>query len=151
MKAGFTYIEMVATAAIVMILASAVYPAIRMAHRRQEEIVLRAALRTIRTALDRYHIAAAQGMIGGTDVQLGSEGYPKDLDQLVKGVGQAGKDRKIKFLRQVPIDPMTNSREWVLKCYQDEPDSTSWCGENVWDIHTKSGAKGLDGTYYKDW
>jgi general secretion pathway protein G len=149
---GFTYIEMVVTAAILMILASAVLPAIRVTHRRSQEIELRAALRTLRTAIDRYHIAAATGLIGGTDVQLGSEGYPKDLDQLVKGVTQVGKsDRKIKFLRQIPRDPFTGSAEWAQKCYQDEVDSTSWCGANVWDIHSKSKGKALDGTYYKDW
>jgi general secretion pathway protein G len=151
-ESGFTLLEMVVTATILMILAGALFPAVRMANRRRKELELRRDLRILRTAIDRYHVAAVQGMIGGTDLQLGNEGYPKDLDQLVKGVSQAGKaDRKLKFLRQIPVDPMTGNKEWALKCYQDEPDSQSWCGENVWDVHTKAGGKGLDGTSYKDW
>jgi general secretion pathway protein G len=151
-EAGLTFLEMIATAAILMILASAVLPMARIAKTRQREIELRGALRTIRTALDRYHMAVAQGMIGGTDVQLGAEGYPKDLDTLVKGVNQVGKqDHKLKFLRQIPEDPFTGKREWGEKCYQDAADSTSWCGENVWDVFSKSEGKALDGTLYKDW
>jgi general secretion pathway protein G len=151
-QAGLTFLEMIATAAILLILASAVLPLARVARTRQKEIELHAALRTIRTAIDRYHIAVIQGMIGGTDVQLGAEGYPKDLESLVKGVNLVGKaDRKLRFLRQIPADPMTGTKEWGQKCYQDQPDSTSWCGENVWDIHSKSVAKAVDGTYYKDW
>jgi general secretion pathway protein G len=149
---GLTFLEMIAATAILMILASAVFPVLRIARTRRKEIELHADLRTLRVAIDRFHMASVQGMIGGTDLQLGNEGYPKDLDLLVKGVNQAGKvDRKLKFLRQIPPDPMTGAREWGLKCYQDEPDSHSWCGENVWDVYSKSSGKALDGTYYKDW
>ena len=113
---------------------------------------LRRALREIRTAIDRYHTAVAQGQIGGTDVKLGSEGYPPDLETLVKGVQRVGAvERKLKFMRRVPLDPMTSGTEWGLRCYQDDPDSTSWCGENVYDVYTKSQAKALDGTTYNTW
>jgi general secretion pathway protein G len=93
-----------------------------------------------------------QGQIGGTDVKLGSEGYPPELETLVKGVNRVGAlDRKLKFLRRIPVDPMTSTAEWGLRCYQDDPDSTSWCGENVWDVYSKSTAKGLDGTNHDTW
>lgn len=152
---GITYLEMVATAAIVMILASAVLPLARVARKRQKELELRRELRVIRTAIDRYHDAAAPAgnaapRIG--PIQLGSDGYPPDLETLVKGVSEVGKlGKKMKFLRRIPRDPMTGTAEWGLRCYQDEPDSGSWCGDNVWDVYTKSEGKGLDGTPYKEW
>jgi len=149
---GFTYLEMVATAAILMILASAVMPVAKVVRTRQRELELRRNLRIVRTAIDDYKRAVDSGKIGGVDVKVGSEGYPPDLETLVKGVNQVGKiDVKLKFLRRLPRDPMTGTAEWGLRCYQDEPDSTNWCGENVWDLYTKSGAKALDGTNYKDW
>ncbi|PYQ15244.1 MAG: general secretion pathway protein GspG [Acidobacteria bacterium] len=151
-EGGFTYLEMVATAAILMILASAVLPMTRVVRTRQKELELRRALRIIRTALDDYKKAVDTGKIGGTDVKVGSEGYPPDLDTLVKGVNQVGKtDVKLKFLRRIPSDPMTGKTEWGQRCYQDDPDSTSWCGENVWDVYSKSESKGLDGSHYKEW
>jgi general secretion pathway protein G len=143
---------MIATAIILSILASAVLPMARVTYRRQREIELRRTLREIRTAVDRYHLAVEAGQIGGTDVKLGSEGYPPDLETLVKGVNQVGRvDRKLKFLRRIPVDPMMRTAEWGMRCYQDEPDSTSWCGQNVWDVYSKSEGKGLDGTLYKEW
>ena len=151
-EAGFTYLEMIATAIILSILASAVLPMARVTYRRQRELELRRTLREIRTAVDRYHQAVEAGQIGGTDVKLGSEGYPPDLETLVKGVNQVGRvDRKLKFLRRIPVDPMMRTAEWGMRCYQDEPDSTSWCGQNVWDVYSKSEGKGLDGTLYKEW
>ena len=149
---GVTYLELVATAAILVILASAILPMGQVAVRRQREIELRRALREMRQKIDLYKQAVDQGQIGGTDVKLGSEGYPPDLDTLVKGVKRVGAvDRKLKFLRRIPVDPMTNTAEWGLRCYQDEPDSSSWCGDNVWDVYSKSTAKGLDGTNYNTW
>ena len=142
---GFTYLEMVATAAILMILASAVLPMARVVRTRQKEIELRRSLRIVRTAID-------EDKIGGTDVKVGSEGYPPELATLVKGVSQVGKiDVKLKFLRRIPQDPMTGTTEWGERCYQDDADSTSWCGDNVWDVYSKSTAKALDGSRYKDW
>jgi general secretion pathway protein G len=149
---GITYLELIATATIVMILASAILPMGRVAVRRQREIDLRRELRTLRRAIDSYKLAVDQGQIGGTDVKLGSEGYPPDLETLVKGVNRVGAlDRKLKFLRRIPVDPMTGKAEWGLRCYQDDPDATSWCGDNVWDVYSKSTAKGLDGTNHNTW
>jgi len=149
---GFTYLEMVATAAILMILASGVLPMARVVRTRQKELELRRSLRILRTALDDYKKAVDAGKIGGTDVKVGSEGYPPDLQILVKGVNQVGKiDVKLKLLRRIPIDPMTGDAQWGLRCYQDDPDSTNWCGENVWDVYSKSTGKALDGTLYKEW
>ena len=149
---GVTYLELIATATILLILASAILPMGRVAVRRQREIELRRELRTLRRAIDQYKLAVDQGQIGGTDVKLGSEGYPPDLETLVKGVNRVGAlDRKLKFLRRIPVDPMTATAEWGLRCYQDDPDATSWCGDNVWDVYSKSTAKGLDGTNYNTW
>lgn len=149
---GVTYLEMIATAAIVMILAGAILPLARTTVTRQKEIELRRALRELRTAIDKYKLSVDQGQIGGSDVKLGSEGYPPDLETLVKGVNRVGTtDRKIKFLRRIPQDPLTGSAEWGMRCYQDEPDATSWCGQNVYDVYSTSPGKGLDGTKYVDW
>ena len=149
---GVTYLELIATATIMMILASAILPLGKVAVQRQRELELRRELRTMRRAIDQYKLAVDQGQIGGTDVKLGSEGYPESLETLVKGVRRVGTvDRKLKFLRRIPVDPMTGSPEWGLRCYQDDPDSTSWCGDNVFDVYSKSTAKGLDGTTYNTW
>lgn len=149
---GFTYFELLATIIILMILASAILPTAKVLRKRQKELELRRSLRIVRTALDGYKKAVTDGQIGGTDVKVGSEGYPPDLDVLVKGVSQVGKiDVKLKFLRRVPFDPMTGKAEWGKRCYQDEPEDTSWCGENVWDVYSLSSGVGLDGSKYKEW
>jgi general secretion pathway protein G len=149
---GVTYLELIATSAILMILASAILPLARVGFTRRKEMELRRALREVRTAVDRYKLLVDQGQIGGTDVKLGSEGYPPDLETLVKGVNRVGAlDRKIKVLRRIPVDPMSGNTEWGMRCYQDEPEDTSWCGQNVWDVYSKSTAKGLDGTRYNTW
>jgi general secretion pathway protein G len=149
---GVTYLELIAVATIMIILASAILPMGRVAVLRQREIELRRDLRQLRDAIDRYKLAVDQGQIGGTDVKLGSEGYPPELETLVKGVRRVGAvDRKLKFLRRVPVDPMTSNAEWGLRCYQDDPDASSWCGENVFDVYSKSTAKALDGTTYNTW
>lgn len=149
---GVTYLELVATATIVMILASAILPLGRVAVKRQREIELRRALREMRGAIDRYRQAVEQGQIGGTDLKVGNEGCPEELETLVKGVNRVGAlDRKLKFLRRIPTDPITGSAEWGMRCYQDDPDSTSWCGDNVYDVYSKSTGKALDGTTYNTW
>ena len=149
---GVTYLELVATATIVLILASAILPLGRVAIKRQREIDLRRSLREIRRGIDSYRQAVEQGQIGGTDVKVGNEGCPEELETLVKGVQRVGAlDRKLKFMRRIPTDPMTNTAEWGLRCYQDDPDSTSWCGDNVYDVYSKSTAKALDGTTYNTW
>lgn len=149
---GMSLLELVATCTVMLILASAVLPLARITIQRQKEIDLRRALREMRTAIDRYHQKVEEGQIGGSDVKLGSEGYPPDLETLIEGVNQVGTlGKKLKFLRRIPKDPMTNGTEWGLRCYQDEPDSDSWCGSNVWDVYTTSTRKGLDGTPYREW
>jgi general secretion pathway protein G len=148
----------VATCTLMLILASAVLPLARVTIQRQKEIELRRALREIRTAIDRYHDAAVptDGRPSPLDPfvvnKQGLDGYPEELEVLVEGVKLAGPvDKKVKFLRRIPKDPMTNSTEWGLRCYRDEADSDSWCGDNVWDVYTTSGRTGLDGTPYKEW
>jgi general secretion pathway protein G len=144
----------VAVSAIVIILASAVLPLGKVAVKRQRELELRRALRELRErGIDKYKQAVEQGLIGGTEIKVGNEGYPPDLETLVKGVTRVGvsSDRKLKFLRRIPKDPMTGTDEWGLRCYQDDPDSTSWCGDNVYDVYSKSTAKALDGTTYNTW
>jgi general secretion pathway protein G len=151
---GVTYLELIAVSAIVIILASAVLPLGRVAVKRQRELELRRALRELREkGIDKYKQAVEQGLIGGTEVRVGNEGYPPDLETLVKGVTRVGAsaDRKLKFLRRIPKDPITGTYEWGLRCYQDDPDSTSWCGDNVYDVYSKSTAKALDGTTYNTW
>jgi general secretion pathway protein G len=151
-QSGYTYLELVATAGILLILASAILPLARVTVKRQKEVELRRSLREMRTAIDRYKASVDAGLIGGSDVKLGSEGYPPELETLVKGVNQVGRvDHKLKFLRRVPVDPMTREAKWGMRCYQDEPDDTSWCGQNVWDVFSESEGTALDGTKYKEW
>lgn len=149
---GFTYLELIIATMILAILAAAVIPVAEVTSKRAKEAELRRNLRTMRTAIDEYKRAVDLGVIGGTDVQLGSEGYPENLEVLVEGVSQVGAVGKtIKFLRRIPVDPMTNDTEWGLRSYQDEPDSTFWGGQNVYDVYTKSQGTALDGSKYRDW
>lgn len=152
-ESGLTYLEMLATCGILMIVASAILPVARIGRIRQKELELRRELRVLRTAIDKYQEETKKGRIGGTDVKLGSEGYPEDLEKLVEGVTPVGSasGTKLKFLRRIPTDPMTGEAEWGMRCYQDPPDSRSWCGQNVWDVYSLSKGKSLDGTMYKDW
>jgi len=149
---GFTYIELIIATVLLTILAAAIIPVAEVSAKRAKEMELRRSLRTLRTAIDEYKRAVDMGVIGGVDVELGSEGYPKELDVLVEGVEQVGTPGKeLKFLRRIPIDPMTNSTEWGLRAYQDEPDSRFWGGRNVYDVYSKSTGTALDGTQYRDW
>jgi general secretion pathway protein G len=150
---GFTFIELLIVSTILIILASAVLPMAKVTSQRTKEAELRRALREMRTAIDKFKDAVDMGMIPATEVPTGSEGYPKSLEVLVEGVAVANdaSGRKLKFLRRVPIDPMTNSTEWGFRAYQDRPDSWSWGGQNVYDVYTKSTGTALDGTKYKDW
>ena len=150
---GYSFVELLIVTAILFILASAVMPLAQVASQRQRESELRSSLRQVRTAIDKFKDAVDQGRIAQTEVSPGSEGYPKDLETLVEGVSiqndQSG--AKLKFLRKVPVDPMTKSTEWGLRAYQDKPGSSSWGRGNVFDVYSKSGATALDGTKYKDW
>ena len=146
-QGGFTLLELIIAATILSILTLMVIPISRVTVQREKEKRLRQALWEMRDAIDRYKDAADRGMF---QTKVDSQNYPPDLDTLVKGVeGQAGK--KYRFLRSIPTDPMTNSKEWGLRSMQDDADSDSWGGQNVFDVYTKSQGKGLDGTDYKDW
>lgn len=149
---GFTYLELIIATMLLAILASAIIPVAQVSAKRAKEMELRRNLRMMRAGIDEYKRAVDLGLIGGVDVQLGSEGYPKELDVLVEGVEQVGTPgKKLKFLRRIPIDPMTNSDEWGQRSYQDEHDSRFWGGQNVYDVYSKSAGTALDGTKYRDW
>ena len=148
-KRGFTLIELIITVTIVAILAGLAVPLARNSIRREKEIALKQDLREIRVAIDKYKEASDRGLV---QVKLGTEGYPESLDVLVDGVQMAGAvDKKLKLLRRIPEDPMTNSTGWGMRSYQDEPKSQSWGGQDVFDVYTKSDGTALDGTKYKDW
>ena len=142
---GFTLIELIVATAILSILVGAAFPLVRITIYREREHELREDLWMIRDAIDRYKDAADRGAFVP---KLGSDGYPPDLDTLVTGVDVASK--KVKFLRRIPLDPMTK-QEWGMRSTQDDKDSDSWGGQNVFDVYTKSDQVALDGTKYKDW
>jgi len=150
---GYSFVELLVVVTLLLILASAAMPLVRVSMRRQKEAELRVALREVRTAIDRYKDAVDRGIIGGTYVRTGSEGYPPDLKTLVEGVPVANdaSGRRFKALRRIPIDPITNSADWGLRSYQDRPDTASWGGQNVFDIYSKAPGKGLDGIPYRQW
>ena len=150
---GYSFVEVLVVTAILFILASAVLPLAQVTAQRQREVELRSALRQMRTAIDKFKDSVDQGRIAATELKPGSEGYPPDLATLVEGVPMQNDQSgvKLKFLRRIPIDPMTNGTEWGMRAYQDRPDSTSWGGQSVFDVYTKSGATAIDGTKYKDW
>lgn len=148
---GYSFVELLVVSAILLILASAVLPLTSVTLQRQREIELRRALRELRTAIDRYKDAVDLGVIAGGDVEAGNEGYPPDLETLVEGVEAREGGRKVRFLRRIPFDPFTRSREWGLLSYQDEPGAARWGGGNVYDVYSRSRATALDGTRYRDW
>jgi len=150
---GFSFVELLVVTALIGILASAIMPLAHVAMQRQREIELRRALRELRTSIDHFKDAADQGMIGGTELKLGNEGYPPTLDVLVEGVRAAGTaaDRKLKFLRRIPVDPITGSKEWGMRSYQGRPDARTWGGQNVYDVFSTSDGTALDGSKYKEW
>ena len=150
---GYTFVELVVVAAIIMILAAAAMPLARVTAQRQREVELRAALREMRTAIDKYKDAADNQQISQLDIKVGSEGYPADLESLVEGVPAANDatGRKLKFLRRIPIDPMTKRADWALRSYQDDTDASRWGGQNVFDVRTTFEGTALDGTKYRDW
>lgn len=148
-QAGMTLLELIIVSAIMLILATAALPVVRFTIVRQREAELHRDLREIRNAIDHYKDYADRNLIR---VEIGTEGYPPDMDTLVKGIklGDA-EGRKIRFLRRLPVDPMTGKAEWNLQSIQDDPDSTSWGGKNVFDVHSTSQGTALDGTRYAEW
>lgn len=146
---GFTLIELVVTTAILLILASVALPIARVSVQRQKEAELRQDLYDMRNAIDRYKDAADRNQI---QVQADTDGYPPDLETLVQGVPLVGRPgERIRFLRKIPVDPMTGQKNWGLRCVQDPPDSTSWCGDDVFDVYSQSTGTALDGTQYSNW
>ncbi len=146
---GYTLAELVMVAVVMTILAMAVLPVAKYTSRRTKELELKQALRSMRAGIDEFKRYSDAGMI---PIDLGTDGYPAELEVLVEGVDLVGQvDRKVKFLRRVPIDPMTGEQEWGLRSYQDEPDSTSWGGENVYDVYSLAGGVGLNGVPYEKW
>ena len=146
---GFTLIELIATITIISILVALSVPLARNSIKRERERQLREALREMRTAIDKFKEESDKGTV---EKPIDTEGYPQTLETLVDGVqliGQAGKN--LKLLRKIPIDPMTNSTDWGMRSYQDEPTSQSWGGQNVFDVYTKSDGVAFDGTRYRDW
>ncbi len=136
-------------AAVIAILTAMVVPVARYTIKRQDELELRHQLRVMRDAIDKYKQYSDAGLI---PLKLGTEGYPVDLETLVEGVNLVGQvNKKQKFLRRIPVDPMTKKPEWGLRSYQDEPKSVAWGGQDVYDVYSLSGGRAIDGTYYKDW
>lgn len=150
---GFTFVELIVATAVMMILASAAMPLIRVSIKRQKEAELRYTLREVRKAIDEFKVWADNGRLAAHELTFGAEGYPSSLDQLVEGVTLANdaSGRKKKFLRRVPVDPMTGSTEWGLRSYTDKPDAIVWGGTSVFDIYSKAEGKSLGGTKYRDW
>jgi general secretion pathway protein G len=143
---GFTLVELIVATAILTILTGLAIPLVRVTIKRQREHDLREDLWNLRDAIDRYKDAADRSAF---QIKVGSYGYPPDLETLVTGVDVQGK--KLRFLRRIPIDPMTSKADWGLRAMQDDPDSDSWSGDDVFDVYTKSQDTALDGTKYKDW
>ena len=148
-QAGFTLAELVMVCAILASLSLLALPVVKYTKQRSQEMELRQDLREMRQAIDEYKRFSDAGLL---PVELGSEGYPKDLDSLVKGIDLVGQvNRKMKFLRRIPIDPTTGKAQWGLRSFQDEPEATSTGGEDVYDVYSLSGGIGLNGIPYRKW
>jgi general secretion pathway protein G len=145
-QSGLTLVELIVTVAILAIIASAAVPLARFRAQRERERELRYDLWQMRDAIDHYKDAADRHAF---ITKMDSQGYPPDLDTMVKGVDAQGK--KLKFLRRIPVDPMTGKPEWLLRSMQDDANSDSWGGQNVFDVASKSKGTALDGTKYSDW
>ena len=143
---GFTLLELIIAITILLILSGAAVPLARFKVKREKEVELRRDLWEMRDAIDRYKDAADRAAF---QIKVGSDGYPPDMETLVKGVDVQGK--KVRFLRRLPVDPMTGKAEWGLRSTQDDAASTSWGGQNVFDVYSKSEGVALDGTKYSEW
>ncbi len=149
-RRGMTLIELIVATTIMMLLTAMAVPMARSRVRREKERDLRLALREIHNAIDQYKDKADKGELG--QLKVGTEGYPETLEVLVEGVKIANQvDKKVKFLRKIPLDPMTNTREWGKRSMQDDPKSNAWGGQNVFSVYTTSMDKARDGTPYAEW
>ena len=152
-RRGYSLVELLVVTVILLVLASAIAPLSRVAVQRQREVELRRSLRELRTAIDGYKDAVDLGVIGGTDLDPDNAGYPPDLEILVTGAEpvDAPDGQRLRFLRRIPIDPLTRSADWGLRAYDDDPDVQTWGGGNVYDVYTRAPGTALDGTRYRDW
>ena len=146
---GFSLVELVLVANLMVILAAVTLPVAKYAAKRQKEMELRHHLRTMRNSIDEYKRYSDLGLI---PVDFDTDGYPAELEILVEGVDIVGQiDKQVRFLRRIPTDPMTGEAEWGKRSYQDEPDATSWGGQNVYDVYSLSEGVGLNGVPYSEW
>jgi general secretion pathway protein G len=150
-ESGFTLLELIITIGILAILVAGAMPIARNSIKREREMELRRNLREMRQALDRYKAFCDSGQIGQLDRKVDDECYPTTLETLVEGVHPVNSTRTVRFLRRIPKDPMTGKAEWGLRSMQDEPDSGSWGGQNIFDVYSRSEGTALNGTKYKDW
>ena len=154
-RGGFTLLEVVIVVTILSILTAAAIPLVRNTVKREREADLRLALRQLRQAIDAYK-RFNDGNINSIPIEWRTQsGYPKELKLLVDGFIPANvigtNSAKIRFLRRMPVDPITGKGEWGQRSYKDAPDSTSWSGEDIFDVYSKSSDRALNGTLYKDW
>lgn len=147
--AGYSMTELLVVCTLLSILSLTVFPVAKFTIRRQKEIELRKALRQMRNAIDDYKRFSDAGLL---PVELGTEGYPAEIEILVEGVELVGQiDKTQRFLRRIPVDPMTGEAEWGLRSYQDDFDASSWGGENVYDVYSLSSGVGLNEIPYSEW
>ncbi|MGH9767591.1 MAG: type II secretion system protein [Blastocatellia bacterium] len=152
-ESGFTLLELIITLAIIAVLAAGTIPVARNMIKREKEMELRRTLRELRKAIDSYNIACNQGLVGPLDRKVEDECYPPSLEILVEGIHPPNKgDSTIRFLRRIPKDPFTGKDDWGKRSVQDDPGTTSWGGQNVYDVFSNASGTPLDGkTKYKDW
>jgi len=147
-ESGMTLIELVIACSILVILAGAALPIARHSIKYQREAELRRDLQYMRDCIDRYKDAADKNLIR---TEVGNENYPPHLETLVNGVNVGVSDKKVRFMREIPVDPMTKQKDWGFRCVSDDPDSHSWCGKNVFDVYSQSHDTGTDGRPYSEW
>jgi general secretion pathway protein G len=146
---GYTFVELVVVCAVLVILAGAAFPVAKYTRLRIKEMELRAALREMRASIDEFKRYTDAGLL---PVDFGTDGYPSELEVLVEPIDVVGQvDKQIRFLRRIPVDPMTGEADWGLRSTSDEPDSTSWGGENVFDVYSLADGVGIDGVPYSEW